>query len=285
MVPITIHQLKLGVSDRGEIRWLAASPEIHDDWRHRAEEIVRAFGQRPEGVLCPEAVLVQPIDKEFWTVCQVADLGGGDDVPPALLGFHFLILRQSDYRRLGGDPFALLDHCPIHAHQRGSLPTLHLELAAERRTVDQVCTVLKRSDGPMLLGAAQALVDGCRIAWVRDRPDTSLLRSLWTLLPTSTRSELFPASFAFSNSLQFDALIVPVVDRDQYDRRYLSEQQAEYYPEGRYELGVQTAAEAGDQHALDQLFARRSRAEVWRLGWWLLGALIILAAAMALFRR
>ena len=43
------------------------------------------------------------------------------------------------------------------------------------------------------------------------------------------------------------------------------EAQAGDYPEGRYESALQTAAECGDQHELDRLFARRSRSQTLRL--------------------
>jgi hypothetical protein len=132
--------------------------------------------------------------------------------------------------------------------------------------------------------AAQAVVDGGRIAWVRPQPATDLTRALWMLLPTSTRSELRPASFAVADVPEFDVVVVPQVNKGDFDRRYLSEEQAENYPEGRYELGVQTAAEAGDQGALDTLFARRSRKETWRLGLWLAGSLALLMLLMTIFK-
>ena len=47
---------------------------------------------------------------------------------------------------------------------------------------------------------------------------------------------------------------------------YLTEEQAKDYPEGRYELDLQIAAEADDQAGLEHLFARRSRAQVLRMG-------------------
>src|SRR5207237_215461 len=115
---------------------------------------------------------------------------------------------------------------------------------------------LRTGDSVTLLGAAQALVDGGPVVFERPAPDPDLVRRLWLLLPASTRAELWPAEFAPANALGFDLLVTPKAGDD--CAGYLSEQQAGDYPEGRYELNLQIAAEAGDQAALDALFARRS---------------------------
>jgi hypothetical protein len=134
----------------------------------------------------------------------------------------------------------------------------------------------------MLLGAVQDLVDGGRVAFVRPKPDTFLLRALWTLLPIRARCELWPATFALSNDFPFHALAAPAEVTRTLSHHYLSEDQAANYPEGRYEFFLHMAAETGDQESLDLLFARRSASEVRRLGWWVLGGLIVLMFAMGL---
>jgi hypothetical protein len=147
------------------------------------------------------------------------------------------------------------------------------------RTVAEVQEVLQRSDGPTLLGGTQALVDGGRLVFERSTPDTDLLRRFWKLLPASTRCRLWPASFAFGNALGFHVLVVPRIHPDEWDTTYagyLREEQAGDYPEGRYELDLQTAAEAGDQRELNALFLRRSGAQTVRL------ALYILVVAIGL---
>src|SRR5205814_1502832 len=120
--------------------------------------------------------------------------------------------------------------------------------------------VLRRPDGPNLLGGSQVLVDGGRVVFERPAPDPALLRDLWRLLPASARSDLWPAAFAFGNTLRFHVLAVPKAEGEEYTH-YHTEEQAGDYPEGRYELALQTAAESGDQRGLDKLFARRSQAE------------------------
>jgi hypothetical protein len=127
----------------------------------------------------------------------------------------------------------------------------------------------------------QALVDGSRLVFERPQPDTDLLRSLWLLLPASNRGELWPASFAFGNALRFDALVVPRIERDSY-AGYLNGTEAENYPEGRYELNLQIAAEAGDQRELDVLLARRSRRQTLRLALVLLIVVTIMLIVMNL---
>jgi hypothetical protein len=144
--------------------------------------------------------------------------------------------------------------------------------------------VLQHGDSATLLGGVQALIDSGRLVFERPAPDTDLLRRLWLLLPDSTRCQLWPASFAFANTLDFDVLVVPRADLELY-AAYLREEQAGDYPEGRYELYLQIAAEAGDQAELDKLFARRSSAQTIRLGIILVIVMAILVVAMNVLNR
>ena len=128
-----------------------------------------------------------------------------------------------------------------------------------------------------LLGGTQVLVDGGRVFFKRSAPDPNLIQGLWTLLPNSTRNRLWPASFAFENHLQFDAVVLPRLEAGDLEG-YTSEEQAIDYPEGRYELSLQIAAESGDQQELDSLLNRRSVGETWRLGLYLLALMIGLVA-------
>jgi hypothetical protein len=132
----------------------------------------------------------------------------------------------------------------------------------------------------MLLGSAQVLVDGGRLVFERNAPDARLLRDLWSLLPTATRTDLWPASFAFSNGLRFHVLALPTATGPD-SLGAVTEAQAGDYPEGRYELALQLAVESDDQADLDALFARRSRAQVLRMGVALLLAFIISALGLS----
>jgi hypothetical protein len=84
--------------------------------------------------------------------------------------------------------------------------------------------------------------------------------------------------------LRFHALAVPELgeaEGEEYSH-YHTEEQAGDYPEGRFELALQTAAEAGDQRELDRLFARRSQAETLRLALYLLAAAVVVGLIAAL---
>jgi hypothetical protein len=273
---IPIEQAIYGDQDAGGYRFLARSPGFPVEWLSEAERICTAFGERPAGVTCPACVFAQPFAKYHVVIVQVADQGTDDTGRPGALGFHLLVLSRTAYTNLGGDPFFIADRFPPPWNARGELPVLSLpsELPPPR-TVEQVRQVLQREDGPNLLGGSQALVDGGQLVFERPAPDTQLLRDLWTLLPTSTRCRLWPASFTFANTLGFDAVVTPRAAGDEY-ANYLTEEQAGHYPEGHYELSLQTAAEAGDQNDLDSLFARRSRHETWQVGLILLGCLMLL---------
>jgi hypothetical protein len=261
----------------GDCRLLARSPGFLDEWLPHAERLCRGFGARPEGVACPGAVFAQPLGRRHVAVMQVADVGR-----PLELGFRLLVVERGAYVRHVGEPFALADRFAPPWQARGELPAL--SWPAEPlpwRTVEQIQAVLQRPDGPTLLGGVQALLDGSRLVFERPGPDTELLRGLWALLPDSSRSELWPASFAFGNALRFDALIVPHAAGEAFPG-YMDGRDAENYPEGRYELHLQIAAEAGDQRALDELFARRSRRQTFRLGLVLLAVIAVVMLWMKL---
>ncbi len=132
------------------------------------------------------------------------------------------------------------------------------------------------SESPALLGGVQVLVDGGKLVFERPRPDPELVEALWTLLPQATRIRLWPATFAFANTLGFDVLVVPRVHVADFEG-YTSEEQAANYPPGNYETALQIAAESGHQRDLDALLNRRTGSETFRLGWSLLGMVLFLA--------
>jgi hypothetical protein len=268
-----------------EIRWRSASPEFSDAWKERLAELMRLFGPRPSGIRCPEAMFVLPFDGRNYVIARVADLDAVDGQTPNVLGFHFLIISENDYADRGADPFAILDAVPPSWENRQPLPNSCTPPVPKRRTVEQVCTVLKREDGPAFLGGAQAILDGSRIAWKRQQPDTELIKCLWMLLPYSTRREIGAASFSFNPALDFHAVVAPAEVASQLDSRYISEVQAEHYPEGDYERGLQAFAQMEDQAALDGLFLRRSRRETMRLAIWLIIGIIATTAAIAVLQK
>jgi hypothetical protein len=281
MSEILLEQALYGGHDSGGYRFLARSPGFLDDWLPEAERLCTGFGERPAGVACPAAVFARPLGKKHVAVVQVADRGADDAGRPGALGFHLLVLPHDAYAFFGGDPFTLARRFPAPWEARGELPALTCPAEPPgRRTVAEIQALFERHKAiqPTLLGGVQALVDGGRIVFERSEPDPDVVNALWTLLPARTRADLWPASFAFGNRLGFDALVVPKVQGVEF-ADYLREEQAGDYPEGRYERGLQVAAESGDQAELDALFARRSRADVWRLGLVLLAVVVFLAAA------
>ena len=276
MGDLIIEQALYASRGAGGYELLARSAGFLGEWLPCAERLCGGFGERPAGVACPGCVFAQPFGRGNAAVVQVADLGPETGRPGAL-GFRVLVLPRTAYRELMGDPFVVAERLPPAWAARGQLPALSWPAEPlPRRRVGDVQVVLQRPEGPTLLGGVQALVDGGRVVFERPGPDPGLIRGLWTLLPTSTRYDLWPASFAFGNALGFDALVVPRAAGRTY-AGYVSEQQADNYPQGRYEVNLQIAAEAGDQRELDVLLARRSRAQMWRLGFTLLAVAAILA--------
>ncbi len=277
----------------------ARSPGFLPAWHEPIAATLRAFGVRPVGVACPSAVFAQPLDREHVLVVHVADLDQSDTATRPL-GFRVLVVPHRAYTFLWSDPFALAERQPPDWSARGELPILAWpDTPLPVRTVEQVRRVLQRvkgqplsedlpgeqqmqsvdpeqSESPTLLGGTQVLVDGGKLVFHRPQPDTDLLRALWTLLPNSTRGEIWPASFAFSNALQFDVVVVPRFRAEDFPD-YTTEELAGEYPESRYEYHLQVAAESGNQHELNLLFERRSLRQTLRLGVLLAIALSVIA--------
>jgi hypothetical protein len=277
MKQIVIEQAVYTSREAGGFEPQAHSPGFLDDWQPEVERLCAGFGERPAGVACPGCVFAQPFGKLHVAVVQVADLPGNAGREPGALAFYLLIVPHVAYSKQIGDPFFLAERFPQPWQAGGELPSLSWPLEPpHQRSVAEVQQVLQRSECPSLLGGVQVLVDGGRLVFERPAPDTSLVKSLWKLLPTSTRAELWPASFAFSNALGFHTVVAPRVSDEEYEG-YVTEEQAADYPEGSYELRLHMAADAGNQAELDVLFARRSRSQTWRLGLILLVVVGVLA--------
>jgi hypothetical protein len=155
--------------------------------------------------------------------------------------------------RLAGDP------------PRGELPPLECDgLMAPSRPVDRVRHLLQSGDAPLLLGSAQALLDGCKLAPAAPEVGPEFVTQVFELLPFATRVELTFATFAPSAEMNFDVAVVRDVPPGG-GKGFLTAEQARDYPEGRYELALQRAAENGNQAELDRLFARRTSSQVLRM--------------------
>jgi hypothetical protein len=270
----------------------ARSPGFLDAWRGEAERIVVGFGPRSGAFPAAGVVFALPLTSGQVAVVRVA---GRED---GALMFHFLAMARPAYERYAGDPFAVARLLPATWEARGELPQLAWpDSPLPARTVTEVREVLRRvkasalaededpeaprferteenSESPALLGGAQVLVDGGKLVFVRPQGDLALVEGLWTLLPYSTRCKLWPTSFAYSDELGFDVIVLPRSNDGLAG--YTDEEQAALYPQGSYELALQTAAESGDQAALDAVFHRRNSSEMVRLALLLLIGMILL---------
>lgn len=254
-------------SDARGVRVLAASDGFDEP---EAERIAVLFGPRPAGVMCPLAHFAKPFGKKHVAVVTVADRQDGS------LGFRFLTLDRTLYGHLG-DPFAIADRFPPDWQAKGPIPILEWppEPLPPRR-VEQLQHILKTGDTSLLLGSTQVMVDGGRVVLKRAVPQEEFIRGLWQLLPNRSRAELWPASFAFSDELGFDAVALPDPPTDPTRVRH-SEDGLRDYPQSRYELNLQIAVESGDQRELERLFARRTSDETIRLGLTIIAIALVLA--------
>jgi len=260
MTQLTIEQAVF--DGHNAIGW---SPGFGDETLGAAVSLIIRYGLPPANA---SAMFVAPLSRSVTAVVQVRGRR-----------FRVLAVPAALYRALN-DPFAITDRFPPHFEARGELEPLEWTGGPlPARTVDDIREVLQTEDGPNYLGAAQALLDGGRVAFVRPAPEEECLRRLWRLLPTSSRAELTAASFAAENNLHFDVLVTPSADGRLFDG-YLTDAQAGDYPEGRYELALQTAAESGDEAKLAELLSRRSAGQSLRLACRLLLAALVLGLAV-----
>jgi hypothetical protein len=221
------------------------SPGCSDDHLTAAAAIARNYGGGGDF----EAFFVTTLDRKNVAVVQVR----GDR-------FRFLIVPRELYQHIG-DPFVIAQRFPANLADHGPIADLEWDVVvAKRRSLEDLQTILKSDDGPTLLGAVQALVDGGRVVFVRTHPDADVLRRLWQLLPDSAREELRIATFSPSNTLGFDLLVAP-----QPEPPCVTDEQAGDYPQGRYELALQVAVESGDEAELERLLSRRSARQAMRL--------------------
>jgi hypothetical protein len=268
---MTIEQAIYGTLEADGYRLLARSPGFVDDWLADAERLCTGFGERPVGVACPLAVFALLLNRECVAVVQVGDQGGEE------LAFRLLVLPRRLYAKLGGDPFRIADHFPPSWEERGELPVLEWTAGpSPRRTVEVIRSVLNVPESPTLLGGVQCLVDGGKLVFERLVPEPRPIRDLWTLLPDAVRAELWPASFVFENHHGFHAVVAPHAQVPGFEG-YLREGQLGDYPEGQYELELQSAAERSDQAGLDHLFSRQSRSYMIRMALILLIGFILIS--------
>jgi hypothetical protein len=284
MNDLPIEQAIYGSEGAEGYRFLARSAGFRDDWLPEAERLCAAFAERPAGVSCPACVFVQPFGPQHVAVVQVADQGRDEAGRPGTLHFRLLIVPRKLYAALEGDPFLLGDAYPPPPQQAdGLLPVLTWTAGPPpKRTVERLQKVLNVPHSATLLGAAQALIDGGRVVFTRSEPDEKMLRSLWALLPSSSRVELWPATFALGNVRAFHAVAVPAALAPS-EPVWIHEEQAGDYPEGRYELSLQIAVESGNQRDLDALLARKTRVQMIQFAAAILAALLgILLVPMAI---
>jgi hypothetical protein len=276
-----IEQAIYGSRGAGGYQFLARSAGFRDDWLPDAERLCTGFGERPAGVACPEALFARPLGPRHVAVVQVADQGLDDAGRPGVLAFRLLVLPNEFYRDLGGDLFLISDTLRPTWPVRGDLPTLDWTAGPPHpRTVEDLRRVLNVPQSPTLLGGVQALLDGGRLVFERCTPAPELVRSLWELLPYHDRSELWPTTFCFGNAHRFDVVVLPRASEAEV-AGYIPEEQAGDYPEGNYERSLQVAVESGNQQDIDQLLARRSRGQTFRLLLGLLAVATVVALATA----
>jgi hypothetical protein len=279
MIELFIEQAIYRADPRGTYHCQCRSPGFSGQADFHAIRLCSGFSARDGADMAADGVFAQPLSRDWVMVAQVSNQPDEESPWPGL-HFRFLMVARKAYRLWIGDPFVLADHFPPPWHI-ADLPRLSYcpDLSLDRH-IREIEAALGRPDAERLLAATQSLVDGARIAITCDHGSAEFMRSVWRLLPFTTRSELWPASFAPNNSLAFDFIAMPTIDGETR-QRYLTDDQIDSYPPGRYEENLRSAAEAGHRHQVLALLQRRSRTQTLRLA----VLLVILAAVLAIGMR
>ena len=259
----------------GQYKLLGLSPGFQEAFQSEPLRLCDGFGERPAGVACPGVC-----SRNRWGRSTSRSYRSRTS-RTASWGFTSWSSRVA-YRGLGGDPF----FSPVGSRRPGTkqdrCPLDWSDEAIPARAMEHVCRILQRDDGPNLLGGSQGrwtAAGSCSSACSGDgfapRP--------WALLPTSTRSELWPASFAFGNALGFHTLVTPRAEGPEFEG-YLTDEQAGDYPKAATSWPCSLPPRRATSRELERLFARRSRAETFRLGVMILAASVLLLFILALIK-
>jgi hypothetical protein len=246
---------------------LDRSPGFDDQLANAVAEVLLRFE-----VGVADSLLALPIGKRSWAVVQTRGSLA-----------HVLAVPKPVYQLIA-DPFLIAKQLPAQFGSRSHLLDLTLDAQPPQRTLEQIRTILKSDNGPTLLGATQALVDGGRVVFERPQPDSETLQHVWLLLPESSRGELRVATFAANNELRFDLLVAPKAEGPSF-AGCLTDTQAGDYPQGRYELNLQIAVEAGDEAGVARLLSRRSSRQALRLMLHILILAVIIGLASRILLR
>lgn len=189
-------------------------------------------------------------------------------------------LAKPDFAlHFAGDPFRLvrfLGKPQGDAH----LPDGSLVVEAEWGDLPEIAyfqELLKTEDSALLLGGAQALVDGGKIQLGETPQDRFRAENLWNLIPIPVRMERtvvvgdksgdWPSDLAAAQSL---------LSQDSWTAQRLGD-----YPEGRFEFSLHSAIDLKDEEGVYRLLHRKSPRQVMMMATMLLVGMIIIGFLMS----
>ena len=245
---------------------VAASFDIAADEIAAIREISDPFGDSP-----PPGMLALPLNKSQWLVARFDG--------PKLAG---RLLNRRLYEAIH-NPFAILDRFPINPDSRD--PIVDAEWPDEpltKRTVEVLRPVLQQGDAPLLLGAAQILVDGGFIALPHSPTCELLFRDIFAIIPDGTCGEISLATVPGTAPIPARLIAVPP---GVTIPGYANEEQVRDCPAGYYEANLQLAIEGGEEASLAQLLARRTPRQTIRLALGLIIGLGLVSLALRILNR
>ncbi|QVL34669.1 hypothetical protein KIH39_12400 [Telmatocola sphagniphila] len=180
------------------------------------------------------------------------------------------------------DPFFWMREYKIFSVSPSELLIVELPQFLPVRKVEDVRNRFKNGDGPFLLGASQALVDGSRIVIPREKPDREILENLWSFLPYSARSLSYVSFSKSETNHSVHVRVLPLTEAAN-SPGFLTEDQCRDYPPSQFEQQLQYALDYSDQKLFDRLMCRRSSRETLKMAWlMLIVALVVMVASRIL---
>ncbi len=139
--------------------------------------------------------------------------------------------------------------------------------------------LLKSADSALLLGGAQALMDGAGVRLDAGHEDREVAERLWNLAPLSVRLERTMVIGDPGNILRADLTALSPTTQAQAD--FWNSQRLGDYPEGKYELALQSAIDQGDELSIERHLHRQSPRQVMLTAAFLLVGMIVIGILMS----
>jgi hypothetical protein len=188
---------------------LSKSAGCRPEWLAEMRTVCQRYGEPPVGAVSADSLFALRLKSGPWMFVGVHPQGCDDQGRPGALAFHALFVGPWAYRWIGANPFAFAgtirrDWCLADSDR--ALPVATWNAGGTRTSSPAIPA---RDDDPRMASIVSALTHGRRVVVQSNEPIDHLARSVWRVLPRSTRRRATVATWAFDNANQFDLVALP----------------------------------------------------------------------------